>query len=177
MEKIIADLKDQARATWEGEPGERRAVELETFLRHMLATYAAKLGFSQLDLLTAFEKKRDYSAINYYQQANFPDLEKVLILNTFDEFKRRFPSGRFICPLCGGVSTDAYECNSGVQVGHGTENRTCDWKAYGLFGTAGKGLRVVILDTFLDNPRVHEIFMPEEMAGKEEGNDSIQEAA
>ena len=35
---------------------------------------------------------------------------------------------QFICPNCGGISTDPYKCNSGKEV----KGKICDWKAYGL---------------------------------------------
>lgn len=162
MEQTIQKLKDLARESWSGATGEERAVRLEEFVRDMLASYSLKLDISQPDLLSAFEKRRSYSAINYYQLANFPDLSQVTLLKNTDELKQRYPSGRFICPFCGGESTDPYECNTGLKVGKGKQGQVCDWKAYGLFGTAGKGLRVAVLEGFLDNPNVHEIFMPVE---------------
>ena len=34
----------------------------------------------------------------------------------------------FICPHCKGISTNPYECNSGVEV----NGKKCDWKSYGF---------------------------------------------
>lgn len=178
MEETIENLKGEARRSWHGAVGESRAVDLEKFLRDMLANYSGVLGIPQADLLAAFEKRRSYSAINYYQLANFPSLGDVTLLKDLAEFKQRYPSGRYICPLCGGESTDAYECNTGRNVGHGDEEQICNWKAHGLFGTAGKGMRIVLLDGFLGNPKVHEIFMPLEAAAAQAENAiPVEEAA
>lgn len=160
MEATIELLKQQARDSWTGQTGEERAIRLEAFLRKTLESYSAVLGIPQADLLTAFEKRRDYSAINYYQQANFPDLAGVTILENLAEFKRLYPSGKYRCPACGGESTNPYECNTGLRVGTGKKASPCDWKAYGLFGTAGKGMRICFREGFLEHGKIEEIFMP-----------------
>lgn len=167
MESRIEMLKQKARDSWRGRTGEERAVALETFLRKMLKSYSEVLGIPQADLLSAFEKRRDYSPINYYQEANFPDLSGVVLLESLEEFKRIYPSGKFRCPACGGESTNPYECNTGLTVGKGKDSHVCDWKAYGPFGTMGKGMRVTFRDGFIDHPRVDEIFMPIEAENAE----------
>jgi hypothetical protein len=58
------------------------------------------------------------------------------------------------------VSRREDRCTSGFD----GDGKPCDWKAYGLFGTLGKGLRVMLVEGWLDNPRVHEIFMPVALA-------------
>lgn len=158
METTIEMLKQKARDSWHGETGESRAKSLEVFLRKMLADYSKNLGLPEADILAAIESKRDYSAINYYQEANFPSLEGVRVFDTLEALKAAIPSKKFRCPSCGGISTDPYECNSGVFVGG--DKHACNWKAYGLFRTAGKGFRFTIKDSFLEKPRVDEIFMP-----------------
>lgn len=163
MELTIENLKQQARASWPGQTGEERAIRLEAFLRKMLGGYSAVLGISQADLLVAFEKRRSYSAINYYQEANFPDLSGVVLLESLDEFKRLYPSGKYRCPACDGESSNPYECDTGLPVGKGKESHACDWKAYGLFGTMGKGLRVAFRNGFLEHGGIEEIFMPVEV--------------
>lgn len=159
MESTIEMLKQTARNSWSGPTGEERAVNLEAFLRKMLKGYSDILGISQSDLLAAFEKRRDYSPINYYQEANFPDLSGVVLLEGLDEFKRLYPSGKYRCPACSGESTSPYECNAARQVGKGKES-ACDWKAYGLFGTMGKGMRIAFRDGFLEHGKIEQIFMP-----------------
>ena len=57
------------------------------------------------------------------------------------------------------TSKDPTTCNSGVV----TKGKTCDWKAWGLFRTMGHGVRLTVLDGFLDNPVVYKIFTPLEL--------------
>lgn len=159
-EDIIAKLRIQAQQSWSGKTGAERADELEAFIRAMLKDYAAVLGLSEDDILAKLEERRDYSAINYYQLANFPSLKDVNVFDNVGQLGNKFPSGKFVCPNCGGVSTDYSTCNSGVPMADG---QPCDWKAWGLFRTFGKGYWFVVKDDFLACPVVHEIFMPLEL--------------
>lgn len=137
------------------------------FIRQFTAEYAEVLGLSQLDVLVAVEKARDYSAPNYYQEANFPKLDDVSVYATRDEFLAAVPSRQFRCPVCNGVSKDPSRCDSGVVTSAG---KVCNWASYGLFRTMGKGLRVVLKDSFLSDPVIYEIFMPLELEKQEAGN-------
>lgn len=154
----IEELKAAARKTWHGDEGEKRAAELEKFLISMLAEYSEVLGLPQAEILDAIEKVRDYSVVNFYQRSNFPILKEVSLYRNLADFRQHYPSGRYTCPACSGVSTNPYECDSGIEA----NGKKCDWKAYGLFGTMGKGLRVAFTEDFLRRPRVDEIFMPVE---------------
>lgn len=159
MQEIIERLKEEARNSWHGTEGERRAERLGTFLKTMLPEYASVLGLSEAEILTAIEGRRTYTAINYYQPANFPSLKDVRVFDTQADALAAMPSKRFRCPACGGTSTDPYECNSGESLG----DKTCDWKSWGLLRSLGKGFRFTIKEGFLDQPRVDEIFMPIEL--------------
>ncbi|MCX4027897.1 hypothetical protein H0A36_25840 [Endozoicomonas sp. SM1973] len=154
---IINQLKEKARGSWEGEVGEDRAVKLESFLNKMLTEYSEKLGYSKYEIISATEKTRNYSAINYYQEANFPSLEGVDVYETLEDLKAAIKTVAFKCPACNGISTNPYECNSGVK---SKEGEVCDWKSYGLFRTLGEGYRFTIKESFLEKPRIDEIFMP-----------------
>lgn len=157
---IIAKLWIQAQKGLGGKPGAERADELERFIRAMLKDYAAVLGFSEDDILAKLEERRDYAAVNYYQLANFPSLKDVNVFDTVEQLRDKFPSGKFVCPNCKGISTDPRTCNSGVPMANG---QPCDWKAWGLLRTFGKGYWFVVKDDFLEHPVVHEIFMPIEL--------------
>ena len=165
IDEIIEKLKEQARESWTGETGEERADRLEVFLRAMLKEYSAVLGFSEIDIFTKLEERRDYSAINYYQLANFPSLKDVRVYDTVEQLRNDFQSGKFVCPNCKKLSTDCTACDSGLIMKDGTP---CSWKAWGLFGTFGTGLRFIVKDEFLNRPVVHEIFMPLELSKKNE---------
>jgi hypothetical protein len=158
--EIITKIAKECAASWPGAEGANRAMRVQELLDRVLPEYAFVLGLTPDEVLAAIEAKRDYSAVNYYQDANFPSLQGVKVFDTPEAFKAAYPYGRYVCPACAGHSTDPYECNAGTV----RDGKRCDWKSYGLFGTMGKGLRAVVKSTFLDAPRVHEIFMPVEAA-------------
>ena len=153
---IIAVLRTEAQQRID----ENRANELEAFIRGMLEDYAVVLGFSEDEILEKLEERRDYVAVNYYQPANFPPLKGIDVFDTAEQLRDKFPSGKFMCPNCGGISTDPSTCNSGLFMAN---DMPCDWKAWGLLRTFGKGYRFVVKDDFLTRPIVYEIFMPLEL--------------
>ena len=151
------EVLQQARDSWSGETGERRARELDAFLKEMLNEYSIALRIPESVLFEGFEKARTYSAINYFQRANFPSLKDVRVFNTKKEVGAFLETKQFRCPHCKGISTDPQVCDSGIKV----DKKKCDWKSYGLFRSLGAGLRFICLETFLINAGpVHEIFMP-----------------
>ncbi len=160
-EALIARLRESANGGWGGKETHRDADRLERFVRNMLANYSQVLGLSEGDILRKIEGRRDYWSINFYQECNFPSLEDVAIFDTIKALNERFPSKQFVCPRCGGISTNPSTCNSGKEM---EKDKICDWKSYGLFRTMGEGYRFVVKEDFLNNPVVHEIFMPIELA-------------
>lgn len=145
MEQTIEMLKEKARQSWSGETGEKRARDLENYLRNKLEEYSNALNISQEEILEAWEKDRTYSAINYYQEANQPSInaDKVKVFDTVEDLLKAIGDKQFRCPSCNGITTNPYECNSGEEMSKG---KTCDWKVYGLFGALGKGTYVYIKD-------------------------------
>lgn len=169
MEETIAALKEQARTSLKGEAGERRADALEAVLREILAEYAGAFGVTEAELLAALERSRTYQAVSFYRRTNFPRLESVTLLDNMRDFKKRFPSGCFRCPVCGGISTNPIRCNSNREIGDEGESHTCDGKSYGVDASAGRVMRVAFREGFLDKPGVTEIFMPIETEGTAQG--------
>lgn len=98
-------------------------------------------------ILESWEEQRDYWYLNYYQECNQPEIKdaKVRIFDTVEDLLKS-AGKEFRCPACSGVSKSAYKCTC----------EKCDWKAYGLFGTMGKGITVFVKDRLV----VNEIFMP-----------------
>ncbi|MCP4427419.1 MAG: hypothetical protein GY803_23265 [Chloroflexi bacterium] len=136
--------------SWPGKIGEERAEKFDVFLDEMLPEYAAALGVGVEECLAAIEAKRNYSAINYYQRANFPSLDNVTLFDSMEQLHAAIDVKQgFRCPSCGGVSVDAYGCTLDG----------CDWKSWGLLGTMGHGLFVATKDTLIGRGRVDEIFM------------------
>lgn len=163
MSKAMIALRNKIRskclASWHGETGKIRAAKVDALLDRIVPEYASLLGITQSEVLQAIESNRTYSEVNYYQESHFPLLDKVSVFESLNDFKDKYPSGKYTCPSCDGSSTSAYECDAGKD----KNGKPCNWKSYGLFGTMGKGLKVVIKDDFLKSPKVHEIFMPEEV--------------
>ena len=124
--------------------------------------YSHHTGIPVVDILNAWEDDRSYSFNNYYQDANQPKLTdaRVLVFSTVQEFIGTVGKKGFRCPACGGVSSNPYECKSGIIVKKDRRRRRkrvpCDWKVYGLFQDLGKGLYVYIKE----KARGERIFMP-----------------
>lgn len=130
------------------------------------AHYAHKLGYTQEEVLSAIESKRTYSAPNYYQAAKFPRLSKnIHIYDSLDHLKVSLKDHKFRCPLCKGLSLDWEACDTKLPAK--TKSGICDWKAYGFFGTLGKGYSFVVKKEFLNFPKVYVIFQPVRPDGTE----------
>jgi hypothetical protein len=110
--------------------------------------YAAVTGLSAEQVLDCWEKNRRYWYMNYYGEWNQPRLDRksVRTFESRDSFSAAIGSTGFRCPNCRGVSKDPYACTCD----------NCDWKAYGLFGTMGEGVTIVITTPFI----VSHIFTP-----------------
>lgn len=104
--------------------------------------YAEKTGLAAEDILDAWEDRRDYWYMNYYQECNQPALsdDSVRVFDTLEDLRDSIGGAGFRCPLCGGVSRSPYECDSGNRV----DGKPCDWKVYGLFRDLGKGVSVYV---------------------------------
>lgn len=117
--------------------------------------YGEKLGLNWEDILDAWEEKRGYWYMNYYQEGNQPEIkgDRVRVFETVEDMLQSIGDKKFRCPMCGGISTNPYECDSGIEMRKG---KICDWKVYGLFGDLGKGVFVYCKDKL----RGEHIFMP-----------------
>jgi hypothetical protein len=142
VEATIEKIKQLARNSWPGAIGEQRATEVEALLRQRIPEYAEAFGLSEHDVLEAIEGRRSYSAVGYYQEANFPSLTGVRVFENEAALREAIPpGGKFRCPMCKGESTNPYKCNSGKVVAgiRGTRKRSkkevCNWKAGGLLRT------------------------------------------
>lgn len=115
--------------------------------------YAERLGVTQEQVLEAWETKRNYWYMNFYQDCNQPLLDdsEMYVYDNADSLKASFEGQGFRCPSCGGVSKDAYDCSC----------EGCDWKSYGLFTS---GVVIVLKDTL----NMGRIFKPVAWEPKEE---------
>ena len=160
FEELLKIPVEEARASWPGSTGDERAERVEAFIRKRVDQYSERLGFTPIEILTAFQKAKDVNAPNYYQQAVIPDIADVIIFENAKEFRECFPSRRYVCPGCDGISTNMTVCDSGKPMNN---SEPCDWKAFGLFGTLGKGFRFLVKEGFLEKSVVYEIFKPIEL--------------
>lgn len=113
--------------------------------------YAEKTGLNWEDILDSWEEDCSYWYMNYYQDCNQPIIkgDNVKVFKTVDEMRNTIKNNQFRCPSCGGISTNPYECNSGIEVTKATKKKPakiCDWKVYGLFGDLGKGTFIYCKD-------------------------------
>lgn len=116
--------------------------------------YGDKLNINWKEIINSWEEDRNYWYMNYYQDCNQPLLDdNVKIFETVDDFRKSVGDKGFRCPCCNGVSSNPYECDSGLEMAKG---KICDWKSYGLFGTLGKGIHVFVKEKL----KGETIFMP-----------------
>lgn len=147
MEQIRVNLND-----------DKRFADKLVWIREIVKHYHEKLGFTEVEILEAFEKKRTYWSANYYQDCNFPLLDdKVKVFESTKELQEAVKSKQFICPACNQIQSSPYACESGYK---DKNEKVCDWKSYGLLGTLGKGFRFTVKDSFLDKPMIDNCFMP-----------------
>jgi len=124
--------------------------------------YSKFLGVTQQEVLNALEKNRTYWSLNYYQQYRFPRINKLdAIFINKEDFFNKFPSQKYICPSCNGLSTNPNICTT--KLPSKTKSKICDWKSYGLFGCLGKGYSFIFKEEFLLHPIVYTIFKPAEL--------------
>lgn len=111
--------------------------------------YADKTGLSAASILDAWEERRDYWYMNYYQECNQPEIkgDSVRVFETIESMQESIGKAGFRCPNCKQVSTSPYACDSGAMVelmNHPGEKNPCNWKVYGLFGHMGQGVYVFV---------------------------------
>lgn len=125
------------------------------------AHYAEKTGLSQIEILDAWEEKRDYWYMNFYQESNQPKIEgdSVRVFETVELLREAIGGQGFRCPFCKGVSTSPYACDSGLKVrliSSEKKKEICNWKVYGLLKGLGKGVVIFVKSEI----KMDEIFMP-----------------
>lgn len=157
--EILQEIILEVYGGWGGKEGEKRVLEVLIFISERIPQYAKVVGKTDLDFLILYANARRVNYNNWFSDTYLPDLDTVFVFDTIDDFKTKFPSGKYICPSCEGESTDFQTCNSGLR----NTGQKCNWRSYGLFGTLGKGIKIYIKDMVTDFPKPIEIFMPIEL--------------
>jgi hypothetical protein len=156
IQKILAKLKKSMLTNgWANDNVKKVILTLLGNAEH----YSQILGFDKRELVECWEAARDYSAPNYYKKSRIN--KNNMIFETQAEFKRMFPSGKYICTQCGGITTDPTRCNSGKKAK--TKSGICDWSTYGLFGPAGPCLNYIIKNGSPYKMKCRTIFLPVEL--------------
>ena len=84
--------------------------------------YAEKTDQTPEEVLRGWESNRNYWYMNYYQEANQPDLGDVCkVYEDIEDCRKALKGQRFECPHCKRMVNDPQECPE------------CEWKSYGLF--------------------------------------------
>lgn len=138
-------ILDDSRSGWKED---ERLKKLQ-FAVERAKHYEEKTGIPAGEILTAWERRRDYWYMNYYQDANQPTInsDSVRVFENTTELLEAIGKDGFRCPHCEGVSSDPYKCNSGVKLpllNSRGKDETCNWTVYGLFGALGKGVYVFV---------------------------------
>lgn len=121
--------------------GDYRNAEKLQWVQELANHYEERTGIDAIEIFEAWEKRRSYWFMNFYQDANQPLIdEKVRVFDDSEAFLQSIGDKGFRCPACGAVSKNPYQCDAGTV----TDGKVCDWKAYGLFGTMGKGSHAVL---------------------------------
>lgn len=126
---IEAIKKSMTGGGWDAE----RIPAVVTFVTNRGQHYADKLNVKFEDVIAAWEENRNYAAVNYYQNANFPEIDgDTLLVDDVDELKTICKGEGFICGACSKHISSPYEC------------KKCGWKTYGLLGPGKDALYVVL---------------------------------
>lgn len=126
LQKIANSMADGG---WDKE----RIPETIQFVTNRGQHYADKLGVKFEEVISAWDAARNYASANYYQDANFPEINgKVLLVDSIEQFKEYCQGKGFICGSCDKVTKSPYDCKS------------CGWKTWGLLG-AGKTATFIVL--------------------------------
>ena len=127
--------------------------------------YSEKTGLQLNEVLKGWEEGRNYWFLNYYQDCNQPKLEgETKVVESIEEFKKEVWEKGFRCPMCGGVSTNPQECDSGLLMKSG---KRCDWKSYGLIPSG-------ICVYFIKERQVIRIFKPVAWENENEAVDNTR---
>lgn len=120
--------------------------------------YAEKTGLTAEAILDAWEERRDYWYMNYYQDCNQPEIkgESVRVFDTVADLLASIGTAGFRCPACEGASKSPYKCTTGLPMKGKGRVQVCDWKVYGLFGHMGKGVSVYVKEKLAGES----LFMP-----------------
>lgn len=150
------EVLEEAYNSWT--PGSDIAQErrdtLKKFLDQRTEEYANHFKISKEEVFQRMEKRRNYSANNYYQSANFPSIKDIsMTFETEQDMQSFFSTNKTTCPACKGISDNPLVCTSGIK----KRGKVCDWKSFGLLQSP---FTIMCKELFLENFRVYRTFTP-----------------
>jgi predicted RNA-binding Zn-ribbon protein involved in translation (DUF1610 family) len=154
LQELIEKFRNDTSWNTENKNGTHRFDEEILWIESMIRDYAKTLKLSTDKVVEIMESKRDYSWPNYYQPANFPELNSENLVGVFDTFEafrehsQKHYQG-FKCPSCGNIGSHPQECEHRVK-----KDKICDWCSYGFFSSVHT---VIILE---DGLKAIPIFEP-----------------
>lgn len=156
-QKLRTAILNDTKSGW----SEESRLEKLDFAVERAKHYEEKTGIPAGEMLTAWENRRDYWYMGYYQDCNQPLIqgESVRVFDSTDDMLEAIGKAGFRCPHCKGVSRNPYRCDSGIKlqlINSGKKKETCNWGSGGLFGTLGKGAYVFVRSEL----KGESIFMP-----------------
>jgi hypothetical protein len=154
LAQVIEEIVSKEEKMWTRE----RLQPMAKFLDERFTEWGEVLGRPAAELLQNIEGKRNYSAINYYQDSTMPSLKKVRIFKTQIELLESIGEKKFRCSACEQVSTNPYRCNSGMKAE--TKSGICDWNVGGFLRDLGKGVNILVTEMMDEVPSPDLIFMP-----------------
>ena len=115
--------------------GSKKATALVYFIIKKLREYSDKFRISQNYLWELWEKDNMTAPIDHYTEENYPSLDGLIVFRDQADFLQKYPSRKYRCPYCRGVSNSFSGCDSGLLVSriNGTGLEECNWSAGGLF--------------------------------------------
>lgn len=157
------EMLAECERSWHGEEGIRRRERVKNLVEKVCREYGDAFGLTKGQIFASLEAERTYSAVNYYQEANFPALNGVTIYDDLAHFQSVVGDRGFRCPRCKHVSKNPYECDSGAEMEPG---KRCDWKSYGLFRCLDGGHTALLRSEFPKHVRPVTIFKPVSLEDK-----------
>ena len=150
----LKELRESAEDDIKRGNNHARPLEKVQWVINRAKHYQLKTGKPYQEIINIWVSKMTYWYTNYFQEANQPLIigDDIFMFENKEEAKESFKKLGFRCPLCGEISKSPNKCDSGKIV----NNKPCDWKSYGLFGTLGKGVTIILKDSI----SIIEIFKP-----------------
>lgn len=141
---------------WPGKTWLQRIQEKIKFISEVLPEYSKMYWKNNIETLEKLAKARSCNYTNWFQNGNIPKVKDVLVYKNSEDFFKKHPEKKYICPACGGESTNPNECNTWIK----KDGKVCDWKVYGLFGDLWKWVNIFFTDKMEENPIPQNIFKP-----------------